>query len=136
MRLINVYTLELIEFIGDDVPLYAILSHTWEKEEVTYQDCIGKLNLHKRGWEKIYKTCELTKEHHLEYVWIDASCIDKSSSAELSEAINSMYNWYQNSHVCFTWLADWDGTESGEEGLRSCRWYVSDFLSNLNTTTH
>jgi hypothetical protein len=32
--------------------------------------------------------------------------IDKTSSAELSEAINSMYHWYQESGVCYTYLAD------------------------------
>ena len=36
----------------------------------------------------------------------DLCCIDKTSSAELSEAINSMYRWYQESGVCYAYLAD------------------------------
>jgi hypothetical protein len=33
-------------------------------------------------------------------------CIDKSSSAELSEAINSMYRWYKTSAICYAYLSD------------------------------
>jgi hypothetical protein len=40
------------------------------------------------------------------YIWIDTCCIDKSSSAELSEAINSMYRWYEESEVCYAYLED------------------------------
>jgi hypothetical protein len=36
----------------------------------------------------------------------DTCCIDKSSSAELSEAINSMYAWYQRGVVCYAYLSD------------------------------
>ncbi|KAI6128730.1 hypothetical protein EDD16DRAFT_1547849 [Pisolithus croceorrhizus] len=42
------------------------------------------------------------------WLWIDTCCIDKRSSAELSEAINSMYRWYRNSRVCYTYLHDVD----------------------------
>jgi hypothetical protein len=35
-----------------------------------------------------------------------ACCIDKSSSAELSEAINSMFAWYRNAKVCYVYLED------------------------------
>lgn len=35
-------------------------------------------------------------------------CIDKTSTAELSEAINSMYRWYQKAQVCYVYLADVD----------------------------
>jgi hypothetical protein len=37
--------------------------------------------------------------------WIDSCCIDKTSSSELSEAINSMFNWYRNSQVW--WVPLW-----------------------------
>jgi len=42
----------------------------------------------------------------MRYLWIDTCCIDKSSSAELSEAINSMYRWYEESNVCYAYLED------------------------------
>ena len=35
-----------------------------------------------------------------------SGCIDKRSSAELSEAINSMFKWYSKSRVCYAYLAD------------------------------
>jgi hypothetical protein len=40
------------------------------------------------------------------YVWIDTCCIDKTSSAEFTEAINSMYRWYQKADICYAHLED------------------------------
>ncbi|KAI0478653.1 heterokaryon incompatibility protein-domain-containing protein [Xylariaceae sp. FL0804] len=109
MRLINCYSLELEEFVGGEIPKYAILSHTWQAGEVTYQI------FHHRdertmlaGWQKIEKTCELAIKHELNYAWVDTCCIDKSSSAELSEAINAMFQWYAGSEVCYAYLQDFD----------------------------
>ena len=33
-------------------------------------------------------------------------CIDKTSTAELSEAINSMFRWYTKAEVCYAHLVD------------------------------
>jgi len=44
MRLINTRTLKLEEFIGQQIPQYAILSHTWGDEEVSYQDWLYARN--------------------------------------------------------------------------------------------
>jgi hypothetical protein len=76
MRLLNTTTLQLHEFFGK-VPGYAILSHSWEKEEVTFQDLTVRREAAKEMMAKAYD---------YEYVWVDTCCIDKSSSAELSEA--------------------------------------------------
>ncbi|KAL5905981.1 hypothetical protein ACKVV1_010394 [Pyricularia oryzae] len=38
--------------------------------------------------------CQVQR-HPIPYVWVDICCIDKTSSAELSEAINSMFRWYE-----------------------------------------
>jgi hypothetical protein len=39
MRLIKCKTLQLEEFYGADIPLYAILSHKWGKlDDVTFED--------------------------------------------------------------------------------------------------
>ena len=83
---------------------YAILSHTWAAEEVTFTD-MKNLETAKRkiGWHKIAKTCELAKEEGFKYAWVDTCCIDKSSSAELSEAISSMFEWYALSSICYVW---------------------------------
>ncbi|KAL6914645.1 hypothetical protein FSST1_012405 [Fusarium sambucinum] len=107
MRLLNAITLKVEEFMDQNVPEYAILSHTWVAgQEVTLQDMQKKEGTERSGFEKIRKTCEMALQYDLEYAWVDTCCIDKTSSAELSEAINSMMSWYQRSKVCFTYLAD------------------------------
>jgi ankyrin repeat protein len=105
MRLLNTTECKLEEIEGE-IPLYAILSHTWGKNEITLQDIDGGDVDHKAGYEKVRKTCSVAAAHGFDYVWIDTCCIDRTSSAELSEAINSMYHWYQESGVCYAYLAD------------------------------
>ncbi|KAI0898745.1 heterokaryon incompatibility protein-domain-containing protein [Annulohypoxylon nitens] len=96
-------------FIDDDYPPYAILSHTWEEEEVSFQDWQGtkspKLERMK-VYQKILYCCTQALRDGLEWVWVDTCCIDKTSSAELSESINSMFRWYQNSTFCYAYLSD------------------------------
>ena len=99
-------TRKLEEFYGDATPLYAILSHTWGEDEVLFQDLATKDHKQKHGYKKIEGCCQAAAEQHIKYVWVDSCCIDKSSSAELSEAINSMFNWYKASKVCFIYLED------------------------------
>ncbi|KAJ9644436.1 hypothetical protein H2204_001788 [Knufia peltigerae] len=111
MKLINTKTLTLEEFFTETAPPYAILSHTWTSEEVTYQDItsVGGGSLSspaKKGYAKLKQTCRLARQDGLDYAWIDTCCIDKSSSAELSESINSMYAWYANSTTCHVYLED------------------------------
>ena len=94
MWLINARTVKLEEFMDKDRPPYAILSHRWVTgQEVTFQDMQMQQNETKSGWTKIRLSCGEALKHKLDYIWIDTCCIDKSSSAELSEAINSMWNW-------------------------------------------
>ncbi|KAI0909260.1 heterokaryon incompatibility protein-domain-containing protein [Ustulina deusta] len=106
MRLINVHTLVISEFHGSRVPRYAILSHTWDEEEVTLQDMREGRAASLKGYRKIKSCCEQAQFDGLPYAWIDTCCIDKGSSAELSEAINSMYRWYENATLCYAYLAD------------------------------
>jgi hypothetical protein len=106
MRLLHSTTLKLEEFSSSEIPDYAILSHTWEKDEVSFQDIQGHMVEERGGYAKI-KNCGLQADHDgYKYFWIDTCCIDKSSSAELSESINSMYRWYRNAKVCYAYLAD------------------------------
>ncbi|KAF1847823.1 HET-domain-containing protein [Cucurbitaria berberidis CBS 394.84] len=124
MRLIDTSTGAMKEFHGRDIPRYAILTHTWAAEEVTYQEYInGGFEL-KKGYEKIWKTCAIAKAAAIEYAWIDTCCIDKSSSAELSEAINSMYRWYERSAVCYAFIADLSPDAELEDALGKCRWFT------------
>src|ERR1700759_4216772 len=111
MRLLNCETLELEEFIGENVPTYAILSHTWENEEITFQEVSSGSQRfkEKKAYFKISKACHTALEQGLSYLWVDTCCIDKSSSAELSEAINSMFKWYDG--ICnrvVIWEVDFD----------------------------
>jgi hypothetical protein len=123
MRLINTTTVELRCF--DDpskIPAYAILSHTWEEDEVSLQEMTSGEGRHKKGFEKILGTCRLALAHGHEWAWVDTCCIDKTSSAELSEAINSMFKWYKDSKVCYVYLSDLPHNESITDRLSECRW--------------
>lgn len=98
----------LVEFFGGDIPPYAILSHTWgpASEEVTFRDLIEGTGKSKPGYRKLTCCREQTERDNLQYFWVDTCCIDKTSSAELSEAINSMWRWYKDSEVCYAYLID------------------------------
>ena len=137
MRLLNVDILELEEFTGDastrgtyDFPLYAILSHTWSDQEVSFQQ-FKNLNEELRltkGYKKIQACCEQVKQWKLRYLWVDTCCIDKSSSAEFSEAINSMFRWYGDAAVCFAYLEDVETCDTNNQALeaqmKNSRWFT------------
>jgi hypothetical protein len=117
----------LTEFIGRDIPPYAILSHTWgpDAEEVSSQDIRNGTASTKAGYSKIQFCSDQAARHGLRYCWVDTCCIDKSSSAELSEAINSMYAWYHNAARCYVYLADVSG--NGDTHMKSfprSRWFT------------
>ncbi|KAI3320421.1 HET-domain-containing protein [Xylariaceae sp. AK1471] len=122
MHLINVHTCELEEFIANPPP-YAILSHRWREGEVSFQDFQDKhRRSEKNGYKKIRTLCHQARRDGLNWAWIDTCCIDKSSSAELSEAINSMFKWYKNSDVCYAYLDDITSL-NGDGGLITSEWF-------------
>jgi hypothetical protein len=119
MRLINASSLQLEAFNDSSTPPYAVLSHTWGDSEITYAELHSSTTSlftartlaqikSKPRYYKITKCCSQALQDGLQYVWVDTCCIDKSSSAELSEAINSMYRWYKNAVVCYVYLDDID----------------------------
>lgn len=127
MRLINVSTLALEEFVGEAVPDYAILSHTWEAEEVSLAEYTAQNCQNKKGYEKVKAFCRLARTEGFRYGWVDTCCIDKTSSAELSEAINSMFQWYRDATVCYAYLADVDSAEDAaakDSSFASSRWFT------------
>jgi hypothetical protein len=91
---------------GEPIPEYAILSHTWDGKEITYQDMQFGTTIderkqflernNKRSYDKIMGCCKLAEKNNFKYVWIDTCCIDRTSSSELQEAICSMWRWYKN----------------------------------------
>ena len=136
MRLINTTSLELETFSGEEKPPYAILSHTWleDRDEVTFQefqDLSLRPQLQARpGFRKIQKTCQLARDDYgLPYAWVDTCAVDKTSSTELSEAINSMFNWYREAEMCIIYLSDLDGgspisDRKAPKEMKACRWFA------------
>lgn len=128
MHLVNVKTLRLEKFLDGHVPPYAILSHTWgpDKEEVSFEDIQnGNLPESSDGVEKLKGCCAQAMKDHLEYAWIDTCCINKQSSRELEEAINSMFKWYQKASICYTYLSDVANGNHRHPGSKffSSRWF-------------
>jgi len=126
MRLINTTTFEFREFLNDaQIPKYAILSHRWEDGEASFkmwQKCLREhaprhgeesytafwqsLKELGPGYTKVVQFCRLSEAQNLSWAWVDTCCIDKRSSAELSEAINSMFAWYKAATMCIAYLSD------------------------------
>jgi hypothetical protein len=124
----------LVTDFGDNLPRYAILSHTWgaESEEVTFSDLENGTGESKAGYNKIRFCGEQAKIDGLQYFWVDTCCINKSSSAELTEAINSMFRWYQNAAKCYVYLLDVStndynqadaSLQSWQSAFRNSRWF-------------
>ncbi|KAK4118015.1 hypothetical protein N657DRAFT_659799 [Parathielavia appendiculata] len=101
MALLNARTRQFKEYVNGDIPPYAILSHTWDEQEVSLSDMDTRRSTGHASWRS-----------SLEYVWIDTCCIDKSSSGELAEAINSMYSRYAQAE-----------TTAPLETLTNCHWF-------------
>lgn len=135
MWLIETESLKLEYFLGKDIPCYAILSHTWGDGEASFQDWqdLRKAS-QKTGFAKIKSACAQARDDGLRYIWVDTNCIDKSSSAELSEAINSMFAWYKNSWVCYVYLADVKDPEdvAGNLGDETEELYWDDYPERRN----
>ncbi|KAM0489494.1 hypothetical protein ACHAP8_012519 [Fusarium lateritium] len=125
MRLLNVDTLKLEWFPGNLKPPYAILSHTWGSEEIMLQD-VASLHIGQgAGFAKTRAACAEASRRGFDYVWVDTCCIDKMSSAELSEAINRMFEWYENSEICFAYLDDVPaGSEDIGKSMSGSRWFT------------
>ncbi|KAF4629091.1 hypothetical protein G7Y89_g9061 [Cudoniella acicularis] len=106
MRLLHTKTYRL-HSITDVPPPYAILSHTWGNEEVSFKDTSNYASTRtKEGWRKIFSSCRRASDDGWEYIWIDTCCIDKTDTTELGEAINSMFRWYEEAQICYAYLAD------------------------------
>lgn len=124
MHLLHTTSKRLEEFV--DPPDYAILSHRWREEEVLFSDIHREHAKGMKGYAKIEGCCEQARRDGYHYVWIDTCCIDKNSSAELAEAINSMFTWYEDAQVCYVYLDD--VTDSGgpetESAFAKSEWFT------------
>lgn len=133
MYLLNTASLKLKDFLPAHRPPYIILSHTWGDEEVLYQDLVNQNTdvTGLAGWTKVTSLCRLLAADGWEWVWIDTCCIDKRSSTDLSEAINSMYQWYQDAQYCIVYLSDVSFVESivdpqpkSKKRFHESRWFT------------
>jgi hypothetical protein len=120
------------DLVGDQIPPYAILSHTWDGQEVAYKDLHNYRDIEdvdprlKGGYQKIFFCATQAKRDGLDYFWVDTCCIDKSNNTELSKAINSMFRWYQNAKKCYVFLSDVENDtleDGGESAFRQSRWF-------------
>ncbi|KAL6892130.1 hypothetical protein GGI43DRAFT_196890 [Trichoderma evansii] len=129
MRLINIKTFRLEEFPDSSVPPYAILSHTWgpDSEELNFRDIEdGNIDKPGIGSLKFLGCCQKAAKDGLGYAWIDTCCIDKTNLVELSEAINSMFRWYQDAAICYVFLSDVSSDEDPQKAgsnFRKSRWF-------------
>jgi hypothetical protein len=107
------------DLVGN-IPAYAILSHTWgdADQEVTFKDFVEGSEKSKAGYQKVQFCGEQAARDGYRYFWVDTCCIDKTSSTELSEAINSMFRWYAESAVCYAYLSDVHYSTSQENEVR------------------
>jgi hypothetical protein len=137
MRLLKINSVN-----GDDVefelvnregnPDYAILSHTWgrDSDELSFEDMEKSTGYNKIGYQKVKGFLTEAWRAGLRYGWVDTCCIDKRSSAELSEAINSMFQWYKHAKRCFVYFCDLGGLFAYPSKadlashLECCRWFT------------
>lgn len=119
--------------VEDRIHPYAILSHTWiDGQEATYKDLMDGTGKGKSGFKKIRFCGQQAELDGLQYFWVDTCCINKSSSAELQEAINSMFHWYRSAAKCYVYLSDvssppFDDKFSQlpfESAFRASRWFT------------
>jgi hypothetical protein len=116
-------------FVNDDeIPPYAILSHTWVAgEEVVYEELKDGAGKGKSGYHKIRFCGEQARRDGLQYFWVDTCCIDKSNNNELSEAVNSMFRWYRDAVKCYVYLSDVSQPALSVNDAFNHRTWESDF---------
>ncbi|EIW51946.1 HET-domain-containing protein [Trametes versicolor FP-101664 SS1] len=154
-RFLNTWTGEFEVHSDPKKVTYAILSHVWRSAEdggeQTYGDVRkiqvavkkglshissspptkyreeGTIFAHPKLSDKIKGFCRVAREAGFLLVWNDACCINKTDSVELSEAINSMYEWYRLSDMCYVYLADvrdGDRPQAGSSAFPKSRWHT------------
>jgi hypothetical protein len=127
MRLLRADKLEVKSFSDLEISTcrYAILSHCWSRDaadEVLFDDIQNGSAEKRKAYPKLKGFMNQAKHDGYEWVWVDTCCIDKSSSSELSEAINSMFSWYQNAAKCYAYIEE--ETIFSVADLGSAKWFT------------
>jgi hypothetical protein len=117
-----------VKYFGKNIPPYAILSHTWggDHDEVSFRDLTEGKGKGKAGYQKLTFCAKQATDDGLKFFWVDTCCIDQLSSAELSEAIQSMFRWYKNSAKCYVYLSDvtTSGFANNDPSFQQSRWFT------------
>lgn len=122
-----------------EVPPYAILSHRWpdDGEDVVYDDIVGEKTVcNKRGCCQLVATARTAERLRVQYTWMDTCCIDKTKASDISEAIRSMYRWYERAEMCYVYLRDVSVSPGAPEmdhvawrqRLSSSKWYTRGWV--------
>lgn len=128
MRLLKLDASEeisLTDELQNNIPPYTILSHTWGAEEVTFRDILDGGARVKLGYRKLLFCGRQAARDGLSHFWVDTCCIDKSNSAELSEALISMFRWYRQAVMCYAFLEDVPTADaSWHSAFEKSRWFT------------
>ncbi|KAH8780345.1 heterokaryon incompatibility protein-domain-containing protein [Hyaloscypha finlandica] len=125
----------LTEDLHDNIPPYAILSHTWgaDTEEVTFRDLTDGTGKDRASYDKIRFCEKQARRDGIQHFWVDTCCIDKANNSELAEAIASMFRWYQKAAICYVYLSDVStncynqvdsSVQSWHSAFRKSRWFT------------
>lgn len=119
---------------NDQIPPYAILSHTWGDNEVVFRDfdegLLSADAMKKVGFDKIRFCGRQAERNGLRYFWVDTCCIDRSNSTEVQEAINSMFRWYKRSVRCYAYLSDVSVGGASVEDLSADTSWHEEFVAS------
>lgn len=124
--LINTSTFRLREFTRSTPP-YATFSHVTDEDKALFEvftqterdSCKDSIKI-------IERACDQARNGGFEWLWSHAACVDRRSSAALSEAINSLARIYRDCQSSLIYLEDLDckpaGYQTIGESLAGCRW--------------
>ncbi|ETN44126.1 uncharacterized protein HMPREF1541_10676 [Cyphellophora europaea CBS 101466] len=124
---------DLTKDLFDDIPPYAVLSHTWgeDEDEVTFDDLEKGTAASKSGFEKLQFCAKQAADDHLEHFWVDTCCINKTDSTEVTYAITSMFRWYRDAAMCYVYLSDVTASTQDSANDQDCwelfrksRWFT------------
>ena len=115
------------DFIKDVIRTYfqyAMLSHKWElPNEALFPDLTNGVFSPDAParFSKLQNICKIAQCHGLDWAWCDTCCINKDSTAELDEAIRSMFRWYRESALTIVYLSDVAGF--AHQDLMKSKWF-------------
>ncbi|KAF4930545.1 Vegetative incompatibility protein HET-E-1 [Colletotrichum fructicola] len=126
-------------FPQDDTPPYAILSHRYDSKagEVSFKHLNpgSETPTGRVSYKKITGFCNKAFDAGFKWAWVDTCCINHDDSEEQKRSINSMFEWYRKSEVCYAYLADVaTGGDIRESEWFTRGWTLQELLAPGNLT--